>query len=282
MRVSGIIHQQICQLKWHLLACLGLIMVLPIEEAVVNLKAGDGFFSTNMTFPAIMFGPLLAGLIACANVQGDLNEKRYIFWRSKPANVKLLISLKFFIGLISSLIILACPVVFAFLSNIIWNKEGIDRMFFRFYVPLPILVAIMTYSLCFASNVLVRKTARAWLIGMLMGCILLVLPFMLPLVYKDFVSDVIFLPFGFYLAIILVASAAAFVFALYAAQHDWHLRTNLKGLLWVVAGLVFVLMMLFSSQIANIKVLHEKEIEPSRGRFRLDNAGDSIVFQGQS
>jgi len=282
MRVSGIIHQQICQLKWHLLACLGLIMVLPIEEAVVNLKAGDGFFSTNMTFPAIMFGPLLAGLIACANVQGDLNEKRYIFWRSKPANVKLLISLKFFIGLISSLIILACPVVFAFLSNIIWNKEGIDRMFFRFYVPLPILVAIMTYSLCFASNVLVRKTARAWLIGMLMGCLLLVLPFMLPLDYKDFVSDVIFLPFGFYLAIILVASAAAFVFALYAAQHDWHLRTNLKGLLWVVAGLVFVLMMLFSSQIANIKVLHEKEIEPSRGRFRLDNAGDSIVFQGQS
>ena len=42
MRVSGIIHQQICQLKWHLLACLGLLMVLPVEEAVVNLKAGDG------------------------------------------------------------------------------------------------------------------------------------------------------------------------------------------------------------------------------------------------
>ena len=111
MRVSGIIHQQICQLKWHLLACLGLIMLLPIEEAIVNLKEGDGFFSTNLTFPAVMFGPLLAGLIACANVQGDLNEKRYIFWRSKPANVKLLISLKFFIGLIASLLVIACPVV---------------------------------------------------------------------------------------------------------------------------------------------------------------------------
>ena len=281
MRVSGIIHQQICQLKWHLLACLGLIMVLPIEEAVVNLKAGDGFFSTNMTFPAIMFGPLLAGLIACANVQGDLNEKRYIFWRSKPANVKLLISLKFFIGLISSLIILACPVVFAFLSNIIWNKEGIDRMFFRFYVPLPILVAIMTYSLCFASNVLVRKTARAWLIGMLMGCLLLVLPFMLPLDYKDFVSDVIFLPFGFYLAIILVASAAAFVFALYAAQHDLHLRTNLKGLLWAGAGLAYVLLILFSSQVANIKVLREKEIGAA-GWSELDYLGSRLMLRGRS
>jgi len=282
MRVSGIIHQQICQLKWHLLACLGLIMLLPIEEAIVNLKEGDGFFSTNLTFAAVMFGPLLAGLIACANVQGDLDEKRYIFWRSKPANVKLLISLKFFIGLIASLIILACPVIFAFVSNIIWNKDGIETVFFQFYVPLPILVAIMTYSLCFACNVVVRKTARAWLIGMLMVGFLLVLPFMLPLDYKDFVSDVIFLPFGFYLAIILVASAAAFVFALFAAQHDWHLRTNLKGTLWAGAGLAFVLLMLFSSQVANIKVLHEKEIESSRGRRTLDYAGNQVIFHGDS
>lgn len=281
MRVSGIIHQQICQLKWHLLACLGLIMLLPIEEAIVNLKEGDGFFSTTMTFPAVMFGPLLAGLIACANVQGDLNEKRYIFWRSKPANVKLLISLKFFIGLIASLLVIACPVVFSLVTNIIWNEEGIDRVFW-FYVPLPILVAIMTYSLCFASNVLVRKTARAWLIGMLIGCFLLVLPFMLPLDYKDFVSDVIFLTFGFYLAIILVASAAAFVFSLFAAQYDWHLRTNLKGMLWAGAGLAFALLMLFSSQVANIKVLQEKEIEFYFGQGTLDYAGSRVVYQGHS
>lgn len=280
MRVSGIIHQQICQLKWHLLACLGLLMVLPVEEAVVNLKAGDGFFSTNMTFPAIMFGPLLAGLIACANVQGDLDEKRYIFWRSKPANVKLLITIKFFTGLIVSLLIIACPVVFAIVTNIIWNEEGIERVFFASYVPLPILIAIMTYSLCFACNVVVRKTARAWLIGMLIGCFLLVLPFMLPLDFKDFVSDVMIWSWGPYLAIMLATPAAAFVFALYAAKHDWHLRTNLKSLLWAGAGLAFVLLMLFSSQVANIKVLHEKEVEGARGQYSIENIGGKLVFQG--
>ncbi len=277
MRVSGIIHQQICQLKWHLLACLGLIMVLPVEEAIVNLKEGDGFFTTAMTSLAVMFSPLLTGLIACANVQGDLNEKRYIFWRSKPADVKLLITLKFFTGLVASLLIIACPVVFAILSNIIWNGEGID-----IFVPLPITIAIMTYSLCFACNVVVRKTARAWLIGMLTGCFLLVLPFMLPLNLRDFVSDIMFLKFGFYLTIILVAPAAAFIFALYAAKHDWHLRTNLKSLLWIGAGLAFILLMLFSSQVANIKVLHEKEIETSFGRNTLDYAGSRAVFQGYS
>jgi len=288
MRVSGIIHQQICQLKWHLLACLGLLMVLPIEEAVVNLKAGDGFFSTAMTFPAVMFGPLLAGLIACANVQGDLSEKHYIFWRSKPANVKLLITLKFFIGLIASLLIVACPLVFHFVSNLIWNKEGIEKRFFLYYVPPPILIAIMTYSLCFACNVLVRKTARAWLIGMLIGCFLLVLPFMLPLDYKDFVSDVMLWSWGPYLAIIFIAPVGAFVFALYAAKHDWHLRTNLKSLLWTGAGLVFVLMMLFSSQVANIKVLQEKKIEffgllgSQLGRPSIEKVGEKLIFQGTS
>lgn len=282
MRVSGIIHQQICQLKLHLLACLGLIMVLPVEEAVVNLRAGDGFFSDGMTLVAIIFGPLLAGLIACANVQGDLNEKRYIFWRSKPANVKFLITLKFIIGLVASLLIIACPVVFHFVSNIIWNEEGIDKWFFKFYVPLPILIAIMTYSLCFACNVVVRKTARAWLIGMLIGCFLLVLPFMLPLDYKDFVSDVMIWSWGPYLAIMLATPAAAFVFALYAAKHDWYLRTNLKGLLWAGAGLTFLLLMLFSSQVANIKVLDEKEIEDSRRQGTLNYAGSQVIFHGHS
>jgi len=282
MRVSGIIHQQICQLKWHLLACLGLIMVLPVEEAIVSLRAGDGFFSSGMTSLAVMFGPLLAGLIACANVQGDLNEKLYIFWRSKPANVKLLITIKFFTGLIASLIILACPVVFAFVSNIIWNEEGIETVFFEHYLPLLITIAIMTYSLCFACNVLVRKTARAWLIGMLTGCFLLVLPFMLPLDFKDFVSDVMLWSWGPYLAIILATPTAAFVFALYAAKHDWHLKTNLKGLLWVGAGLAFLLLMLISSQVANIKVLHEKEIELEFGQGSLDYAGSRVVYQGDS
>jgi len=155
-------------------------------------------------------------------------------------------------------------------------------MFFKFYVPLPILISIMTYSLCFACNVLVRKTARAWLIGMLMACFLLVLPFMLPLDYKDFVSDVMIWSWGLYLAIMLATPAAAFVFALYAAKHDWHLKTNLKGLLWVGAGLVFALMMLFSNQVANIKVLQEKEIESSRGLEdpSIENDGGKLIIRG--
>ncbi len=163
MRIQGIIHQQICQLKWHILACFGLIMVLPIEEAIVNLKEGDGVHSSTMVFASVMFGPLLAGLIACANVQGDLNEKLYIFWRSKPANVKLLITLKFFIGLIVSLVILVCPVAFGIISGGV-SAEYLSESDIRDFLPLPVLLTIMTYSLCFGGTVLVRSTARAWLI----------------------------------------------------------------------------------------------------------------------
>jgi hypothetical protein len=280
MRVSGIIHQQICQLKWHLLACLGLIMVLPIEEAIVNLRAGDGFHSISMVYAAIAFWPLLAGLIACANVQGDLNEKRYIFWRSKPANVKRLMALKFFIGLIISLAVIAFPLVFGFLSSTICGEDLVGKDM-KYFVLLPFVIAVTTYSLCFGCNVLVRNTARSWLIGMLLAGFVLVIPFMLPLGYTDIISDIDVAAFGFYPIFILIASAAAFVLALYATQHDWHLRTNLKGLLWVGAGLAFVLLMLFSSQVANIRIISQKEIDTSRWRHvKLDRIGNRIVFNG--
>jgi len=281
MKIQGIIHQQICQLRWHLLACLGMIMVLPIEEAIVNLRAGDGFHSFGMVYAALAFSPLLAGLIACANVQGDLNEKRYIFWRSKPANVKRLMALKFFVGLIVSLAIIACPFVFGFVSSALCGEDLLGRDL-KHFVPILFIIAVMTYSLCFGCNVLVRNTARSWLVGMLLTGFVLVFPFMLPLGYTDIISDIDVAAFGFYPAIILIASAAAFVLAIYAAQHDWHLRTNLKSLLWVGGGLVFILMMLFSSQVANIKVLQEKEIESSWWQGSLDYAGDRIVYHGHS
>ena len=285
MKIPLIIHQQICQLRWYLLACFGLIMVLPVEEAIVNLKEGGGFYSLSLAVAAISFSPLLAGLIACANVQGDLDEKRYIFWRSKPANVKLLMTLKYFVGLIASLVVLACPAVFAIATAVLFAKEPVEREPI-FSAPFLTLIAVMTYSLCFACNVLVRKSARAWLIGMLLAGLLLVLPFVLPLNYKDFVTDITSWTWSAYLTIVLSASAAAFVFSLYATQHDWHLRTNLKGLLWVGAGLLFVLMMLFSSQVANIKVLEERplqenEIGPSWGKPFQWIAG-RLIFQGRS
>jgi hypothetical protein len=131
--------------------------------------------------------------------------------------------------------------------------------------------------------VLVRNTARSWLIGMLLTGFVLIVPFILPLGFTDMVSDIEVWALGFYPAIILVASAAAFVFALFAAEHDWHLKTNLKGLLCVGTALVFVLLMLVSSQVASIRVLHEKEIR--RFGFRdgtLDEVGDSLLLSGRS
>jgi len=283
MRTAAIIHQQICQLRWHLLACLGLIMLLPIEEAAVNMHAGAGFHSIGMAVAAIMFSPLLAGLIACANVQGDLSEKRYIFWRSKPASVKKLMALKFFVGLVLALAVTACPIVFAVVSSALCGKD-LDDPPLKYYVPIPIIVAVMTYSLCFGCNVLVRNTARSWLIGMLLAGFVLVFPFMLPLGFKDIVSDVGLRAWGFYPATILVISVAAFVFALYAAQHDWHLKTNLRGLLWAGTGLVFLMLILFSSQVANIRVLDEKEVEIESGwrPFSLDKVEGKPIFQGRS
>lgn len=284
MRISGIVHQQICQLKWHLLACFGLIMVLPVEEAIVNLQTGDGFYSAGGAAFTALFAPLLAGLIACANVQADLNEKRYIFWRSKPAGIKLLMALKFVIGLIAALAVLACPAVFSIVTSILSGGFHFNELVAPNVWALALtflLMPIMTYSLCFACNVIVRNTARSWLIGMFLACSLLILPLMLPLDVKDVVTDVVFGISGFYLPMMLTASAVAFVFALLAAQHDWHLQTSLKGMLWATAALVFALMILLANQVANIKVLDEQHVGDS-WHNDLNRIEDRIIYRDRT
>lgn len=261
MKTGRIIHQQIVQLRWHFLACMGLMMALPIEEAFISLKNGDGFYATGISLGIpITIAPLLAGLIACANVQADLDEKRYLFWRSKPIGVKSFIAVKFIVGLLIAFVIIASPVVFTLISCKILQYNEIGRNFLLFAINFQ-LISLLAYSLCFFCNVLVRKTARAWLIGLAMTCFLLLVPFILPLNFIDMTGDFLFAASAVYISVTLGASLGAFVISLFAASRDWHLKTNLKGLLWTGAAMIFLLMMLFARQVANIKVLDEIEIQ---------------------
>ena len=256
MKIAPIIHQQIVQLRWHFLASLGLIMVLPIEDALVNLKEGVGFYAAEIELVGISlcFAPLLAGLIACANIQADLDDKRHIFWRSKPVRIKSFMTIKYFVGLLMSMVLLACPVIFALISTQIVDPSKISFDVLPFFLSV-IVITTMTYSLCFFANILVRKTARAWLIGMAATCFLLLTPYILPLNYKDISTDILQAASITYLALTLGTSVIAFTISLLAASRNWHIKTNLKGLLWTAAALIFLLMMLFTRQVANIKIL---------------------------
>ena len=170
MKIGRIIHQQVVQLRWHFLACLGLIMVLPLKEGLVNYQDGEGFYSSGLTVATFLLAPFLSGLIACANIQADLDEKRLVFWCSKPVGIKTFMTLKYFVGLILSLIVITSPVIFSYISIRAYHiNEGIASTLSVFYPT--VFIAIMTYSLCFLCNVLIRKTARAWLVGMAMMCL---------------------------------------------------------------------------------------------------------------
>ena len=259
MKIGRILHQQMMQLRWHFLACLGLVMALPIEEAIINLKDGHGFYATGLSLGIPMIAsPLLAGLIACANVQADLDEKRYIFWRSKPVGVKSFVALKYLVGLFSAAVVISCPIAFSLVSCSVFQGEKIELGFIQF-IASSLFISLMTYSLCFFCNTLVRKTARAWLIGMAMTVFLLLVPFILPLNFKDVVSSLRYFSV-IYLVTTLAPSLVAFIISLVSVSRNWHLQTNLKGLLWTGALLIFLLMLLFTRQVANIKVLDEKEV----------------------
>jgi hypothetical protein len=76
----------------------------------------------------------------------------------------------------------------------------------------------------------------------------------------------------------LVPSLTAFIASLIAVSRNWHLQTNLKGLLWTGAALIFLVMLLFTRQVANIKVLDEVEIGAGEHAYigSLRRIGDSV------
>lgn len=277
MKLTPIIHQQIMQLKWHFLACFGLVMALPIEEAIINLNDRKGFYATVLSLVwSVTVSPLLAGLIACADVQADLDDRRYIFWRSKPVGVKTFMTIKYIVGLLIAFAAIVSPLSFAYISSAFADAEKLQMGFTIFAINC-LLISLASYSVCFFCNVLVRKTARAWLIGMAMVLFLLLVPFILPLSFKDMTSDFIFAASVVYISVTLIPALIAFIASLVAASRNWHLQTNLKGLLWTGAGLIFLLMLLFTRQVANIKVLDEVEIDQEHAYYgSLEMVGDSI------
>lgn len=276
MNTARFVHQQVLQLKWHLLACLALIMLLPIEETVVSLHDGDGV-SYTATALALCFTPLLAALIACANVQGDLDERRDQFWRSKPVGISRFIAGKFVIGLILSMIILACPCILMRIAAALSGERLEGPVSLHFYAIA--FVCLLAYSISFFSNVLIRNTAKAWLIGMTIACFALLIPFLLPLKIKDVYGTILwdsaFLQWS--LVVILAGSVLSLAGSLLAVKRNWQVRTELRGLLWGGAALIFAVILLFSRQIANIEILDERDV-PGTGNSRLvSRDGKTIV-----
>ena len=280
MKIGPVLHQQIVQLRWQFLTCLGLVLVLPLEEAFVNLRAGDGFYTAHMTLLSVFISPLLAGLMACATVQADLDDKRYLFWRSKPVGVTFFMMVKFMVGLVITLLLPAFPILFAVISYQICQPYGGNLLSIVPVLLNFLFITFMAYSLCFLCNVLIRKTARAWLVGMATMCLMILTPFILPLNFKDVTSDFLAVISTVYVSVTLGTALVAMILAFVAAARNWHMRTNLKGLLWTGATLVFLLAMLFSHQVANIKVLDEIKAE-SPYNYSLNNVNGKIAFGNQ-
>lgn len=289
MNIGRIIHQQVFQLKWHILACFGLMMALPLEEAVMNAWEGHGFCAGRLTlvFP-VMAAPLLAGLIACANVQADLDDRRYIFWRSKPVGVKSFMTIKFVIGLLLTFVIIACPILFAYATSASASDQyyRIERDLIRLAVNFQV-IALLAYSLCFFCNVLIRKTARAWLVGMALTGFLLLVPFLLPLNVRE-MNDIINYLFitskpswqGLIVSTaVVIPVLLAFILSLTAAARNWHLKTNLKGLLWTAAAVVFLLAFFLAHQVANLKVLDEQPFERQWWPSLFHRIDDKLITQ---
>ncbi len=264
MNTPRFIHQQVMQLKCHFWACLGLVMALPVEEAFMHFKEGDGFYCQGMPLLSALIAPFLAALLACATVQADLDVRRESFWQSKPVTVARFMTGKYFIGLLMVIVTLVFPLLFSWITLIL-----ADEMLWRGIVLLFVMAGLfcwLAYSICFFVNVLIRNTAQAWLIGVAVTILALLASVILPLNVKDLSTDLFDGPMKIILiTVALVFSCVAFIGSILAVKHNWRVHTHLRGLLWGGAGLVFMVVLFFSHQVANIKILDVKTVVNHEG-----------------
>lgn len=262
-RTRVLLHQQVMPLKYHFLACVSLIMVLPVQDYVLGIRDGRGVHAADtlsVSMLTLFLAPFLTALIACATVQADLDEKRCLFWQSKPVSVPAFMTLKYFVGLAVAMLVLGCPVAFMCLRDFLTQGHLPKQPMTAIFLIIA-LISLLTYSTCFFCNVLVRKTARAWLIGLSVACFVLLIPYLMPLPRQIAKMDVAQWISRIYLLVGLGTTVLAFGLSLSALRFHWHLRTNLRGLLWVGAGLVFMVAVLFGRQVANIKILDEAVLD---------------------
>ena len=94
----------------------------PVEEHAISL-----FALVQGCRPALALAPLLAALLACVDVQADLDEKRDAFWRSKPVRVESFIVIKFLCGLLPALLVIACPTLLIWGLTVAHQESLPDR-----------------------------------------------------------------------------------------------------------------------------------------------------------
>lgn len=281
MTVTRVLHQQFMQLRWHLLACVGFIMVLPIQEAIINLRDKDGHFESGLSGISLALAPLLAALLACANVQADMDERRDLFWRAKPVRIGAFVSLKYLTGILLTVVLIACPVLFVLGITRILGESVISTRVYHYLLTI-FLLSLLCYTLCFFANVLIRKTARAWLIGITLAGFILFSPMLLSLQFKDISVDIENTLSRTYTILTLSISLIGVVLIYLACRYNWHIQTNLKGLLWAGTGLAFGITLLLTRQVANIPVLDETARELKlNARTTPYRFQDQILIPGQ-
>ena len=274
-RTRVLLHQQVMPLKYHFLACVSLIMVLPVQDYVLGIRDGRGVHAADtlsVSMLTLFLAPFLTALIACATVQADLDEKRCLFWQSKPVSVPAFMTLKYLVGLAVAMLVLGCPVAFMCLRDFLTQGHLPKQPMTGIFLIIA-LISLLTYSTCFFCNVLVRKTARAWLIGLSVACFVLLIPYLMPLPRQIAKMDVAQWISRIYLLVGLGTTVLAFGLSLLALRFHWHLRTNLRGLLWAGAGLIFMVAVLFGRQVANIKILDEVVLDVYSDRISAKTPG---------
>lgn len=155
---------------------LFVFLVLPLIGGLQQYHS-DHMFHISASVWAFYLGGLLAIFMGVGTVSRDFGGGLEDFWRSRPVGIERWLIVKYFIGLLATLIPLYVPLLLQTWINRVDTELVVEPKYILAWCP---FVWAALYSIGFLSACLLRRAAHAAMLAVALGLLLYFLPEVFP------------------------------------------------------------------------------------------------------
>ncbi len=161
------------QIRWFLIIGLAIFLIFPLYEDIDSYIHGYKHSYQMSAIMAVFFGGIFTIFVAVAITTADLRTKLDTFWLSRPINPLKLLTIKYIIGLTTTLLVISLPIIIqiCFLRVSDFTVKPLYNNTFTL---------ITIYSTAFIIGCLARKPVYATMLAVAAALLIYFLPVLIP------------------------------------------------------------------------------------------------------
>ncbi len=291
------------EVRWFLIAGLGVFVAFPLIEATFHYCRGYGFRSDMGNAIAPAFGGVFAIFVAVGLTCQDLRDKLTVFWQSRPISIWWWITAKYITGLVVVMVVCSTPLIMQIqMSKAYYPNRGLDSLYS--FLSCHTFTLILIYSLSFVVGCLVRKATYAAIFSIGITLLVYFLPLLVPPLAWFSIFNlmeqwpvkivrlstlgpggswfgeklrIIQIPgvadYGLrynvewlqYIIVVFVCSVAGIIFSGMAIKRNWRLKMEQKFMFWSLGVIVLLLLFTLAFQIGSNMTCLQRINLPTKG-----------------